>query len=78
MHWPTTRITFRGDSHYGRPEAMAWCEANGIDYIFGLAGNSVLHRQVYEAGDALKVLRAEQGAAKLSGLTRNHPPVTLM
>ena len=78
MHWPTARITFRGDSHYGRPEAMAWCEANGIDYIFGLAGNSVLHRQVYEAGDAPKVLRAEQGAAKLSGLTRNHPPVTLM
>ena len=67
MHWPTTRITFRGDSHYGRPEAMAWREANGIDYIFGLAGNSVLHRQVYEAGDALKVLRAEQGAAKLRG-----------
>lgn len=68
-HWPTTRITFRGDSHYGRPEAMAWCEANGINYIFGLAGNSVLHRQVYEAGDALKVLRAEQGADKLRGFT---------
>jgi hypothetical protein len=68
-HWPTTRITFRGDSHYGRPEAMAWCEANGIDYIFGLAGNSVLHRQVYEAGDALKVMRAEQGADKLRGFT---------
>lgn len=68
-HWPTTRITFRGDSHYGRPEAMAWCEANGIDYIFGLAGNSVLHRQVYEAGDALKVTRAEQGADKLRSFT---------
>jgi len=68
-HWPTTRITFRGDSHYGRPEAMAWCEANGIDYILGLAGNGVLHRQVYEAADALKVARAEQGAAKLRGFT---------
>lgn len=68
-HWPTTRITFRGDSHYGRTEAMAWCEANGIDYIFGLAGNSVLHRQVYDAGDALKVTRAEQGADKLRGFT---------
>jgi len=68
-HWPTTRITFRGDSHYGRPEAMEWCEANGIGYIFGLAGNSVLHRQVYEAGDALKVTRAEQGADKLRGFT---------
>lgn len=68
-HWPATCITFRGDSHYGRPEAMAWCEGNGIDYIFGLAGNSVLHRQVYEAGDALKVTRAEQGADKLRGFT---------
>ena len=36
-HWPRTRLTFRGDSHYGRTEAMAWCEANGVDYIFGLA-----------------------------------------
>lgn len=68
-HWPKTSITFRGDSHYGRPEAMEWCEANGVDYIFGLAGNSVLHRQVYEAGDALKVTRAEQGADKLRGFT---------
>ena len=29
-HWPNTRIVFRGDSHYGRTEAMAWCEANGV------------------------------------------------
>ena len=42
-HWPRTRLTFRGDSHYGRTEAMAWCEDNGVDYIFGLAGNAVLH-----------------------------------
>src|SRR5579862_1065956 len=38
--WPNTRLTIRGDGHYGRPEVMAWCEANGIDYIFGLAGNA--------------------------------------
>jgi Transposase DDE domain group 1 len=30
--WPNTRLTIRGDGHYGRPEVMAWCEANGIDY----------------------------------------------
>ena len=30
MHWPNTVITFRGDSHYGRKEAMDWCEQNGI------------------------------------------------
>ncbi len=22
---------------------MAWCEANGVDYIFGLAGTAALH-----------------------------------
>ena len=22
---------------------MAWCEANGVDYIFGLAGNTASH-----------------------------------
>jgi hypothetical protein len=35
-HWPTTRLTIRGDGHYARPEVMAWCEANTVDYIFGL------------------------------------------
>ena len=25
-HWPTTKLTIRGDGHYGRPEVMAWCE----------------------------------------------------
>ena len=42
-HWPDTHITLRGDGHCGRPEQMAWCEANGIDYVFGLPGNAVLH-----------------------------------
>jgi len=68
-HWPTTVITFRGDSHYGRPEAMEWCESHGIGYIFGLAGNTVLDRLVYDAADALKVIRAEQGADKLRAFT---------
>jgi hypothetical protein len=30
----------------GRPEAMAWCARNRIGYLFGLAGNPVLRRQV--------------------------------
>ncbi len=48
-HWPNTRITIRGDSHYGRPEVMDWCEAEGIRYVFGLSGNDVLHRLVEPA-----------------------------
>lgn len=41
-HWPRVAITVRGDSHYGRPEAMDWCEDHGVSYVFGLAGNAVL------------------------------------
>ena len=44
---------------------MAWCEENGIDYIFGLAGNPVLHRFAYGVADDLKVRRAEAGAEKM-------------
>jgi hypothetical protein len=60
--WPDTRLTIRGDSHYGRPEVMAWCEANGIDYIFGLAGNAVLDRLVEPIADDVRVRRAEREA----------------
>ena len=63
-HWPGTRICWRGDSHYARREAMDWCEANGIDYLFGLAGNDVLHAQVRAAADDLCVHRAEAGQEK--------------
>src|SRR4051812_16557919 len=31
--WPTVDIVVRGDSHYGRPEAMAWCERQRVGYI---------------------------------------------
>ena len=58
-HWPATRITIRGDGHYGRPEVMAWCEANGVNYILGLPGNAVLARLVEPVADAVRVQRAE-------------------
>ncbi|MDW7597555.1 IS1380 family transposase, partial [Azospirillum brasilense] len=40
--WPRVDILVRGDSHYGRHEAMSWCERNRVGYIFGLGGNTVL------------------------------------
>ena len=66
-HWPRTRLTFRGDAHYGRRQAMTWCEDNGVDYIFGLSGNPVLHRLAYEVADDLRVRRAEAGADRMRG-----------
>jgi hypothetical protein len=61
-HWPTTRLTIRGDGHYGRPEVMAWCEANSVDFILGLPGNAVLSRLVEIAADDVRVRRAEAEA----------------
>ena len=58
QHWPDTRITIRGDSHYGRREAMDWCEQNGVRYIFGLSTNAVLADQVFAKTDAVCVRRA--------------------
>jgi Transposase DDE domain group 1 len=59
LHWPRTRITIRGDSHYGRREAMTWCEQNGIDYIFGLGPNKILAEQIFAKLDECCVRRAE-------------------
>lgn len=59
MHWPTTKVTIRGDTHYGRHEAMSWCDANAVNYIFGLGGNDVLHRKVEAAADDVRVRWAE-------------------
>ena len=64
-HWPRTQITIRGDGHYGRPEVMAWCEENDVDYIFGLPGNAVLRRLVEVAADDVRVRRAETAAPVL-------------
>ena len=37
--WPRIEILRRADSGFARDELMAWCEANRIDYVFGLARN---------------------------------------
>jgi len=58
QHWPATRLTIRGDGHYGRPEVMAWCEDNAIDYVFGLPGNATLDRAVDAAADDIRTRRA--------------------
>jgi hypothetical protein len=53
-----TRILFRGDGHYARPEAMTWCEENGVDYVFRLPGTKPLSRKVDETADAVRTERA--------------------
>jgi hypothetical protein len=39
---------------------MAWCENNGVDYVFGLPGSKPLARKVDEAADAIRGQRATE------------------
>ncbi len=40
--WPKVKIVLRADSGFARDELMAWCEANRVDYVFGLQRNQRL------------------------------------
>src|SRR2546425_13053434 len=44
--WPWVRIVVRGDSGFCREELMAWCEAEGVDYLLGLAKNERLKVEI--------------------------------
>jgi Transposase DDE domain group 1 len=51
--WPQTRIILRADSGFARDALMGWCEANAVDYIFGLAKNARLKDTIAaELGEA--------------------------
>ena len=57
--WPDLEIWLRADSGFCREDLMAWCEANGVHYVFGLARNARLEAEI-ESEQA----EAEQRAAK--------------
>jgi hypothetical protein len=40
------KILLRGDGGFCREKLMAWCEREGMDYIFGLAQNARLKKQI--------------------------------
>jgi hypothetical protein len=44
--WPRVRILLRGDSGFAREALMAWCEANRVDYLLGLARNERLQAAI--------------------------------
>ena len=42
--WPEVKIILRGDSGFCRNELMNWCEAQRVDFLFGMARNQRLRR----------------------------------
>jgi hypothetical protein len=61
--WPRTQIVLRADSGFAREEILAWCEANGIDYVFGLAKNARLIRRIAREAKQARKRFARTGRA---------------
>jgi hypothetical protein len=58
-HWPEVEIWIRADSGFARDGILAWCEANGVEYVIGLAKNRRLHAAV---GGELQEAKQQQEA----------------
>src|ERR1700734_3582454 len=60
--WPKTRILLRADSGFAREALMASCEANAVDYVFGLARNARLEARIADAlSEARKMSQGNEG-----------------
>ena len=44
--WPDTRIVLRGDSGFCRDALLSWCEAEGVEFVVGLARNARLQAEI--------------------------------
>ena len=66
--WPRVRILLRGDSGFTREPLMAWCEANRVDYVFGLAGNDRLDQAIVPEliGATIDSIRSGKPARRFS------------
>jgi len=64
--WPGVRIIVRGDSGFARDYLMTWCEENDVDYVLGLAKNSILIAKVAEQMQHAKSRYAATGKAHRS------------
>jgi Transposase DDE domain group 1 len=64
--WPAVEIILRADSGFAREGLMAWCEANGVEYVFGLAKNARLQEAIgAELAEARRRCEEEDRPARL-------------
>ena len=59
--WPKTRIVIRGDAGFCREAIMAWCEANNVRYVLGLARNKRLQRALGKEMEAARAAHERSG-----------------
>ena len=61
--WPDVRIIIRGDSGFCREPIMSWCELNDVDYVFGLAKNERLKKEIVDQMQQAKKLYEQSSEA---------------
>ncbi len=61
QRWPKVRILLRADSGFAREALMSWCEANEVDYLFGLARNPRLAARIRRELAEAEAQAAESG-----------------
>jgi hypothetical protein len=61
--WPQVRIVVRGDCGFCREELMAWCEANRVAYLLGLAKNERLKAEIQKEMAEAQARYQEMGRA---------------
>jgi len=61
--WPEVRMVVRGDSGFCREELLSWCEAEGVDYLLGLAKNERLKAEIVKEMEEAKAQYQETGRA---------------
>ena len=61
QEWPPARIILRADSGFSNDDLMGWCEANRVDYVFGLARNRRLEAALVDQLAEAKRLCAASG-----------------
>jgi len=62
VRWPRVRILLRADSGFAREALMAWCEANRVDFLFGLARNARLEGEI--AGELAEAAKESQATGR--------------
>jgi Transposase DDE domain group 1 len=68
--WPRAKIVLRADSGFAREALMAWCEANKVDYVFGLARNARLEGRIADALDEARLLSQANAGPAGAGVSR--------
>jgi len=59
--WPNTRIVLRADADFARDGLMAWCEANDVEFLFGLGRNERLLAEIAPELDRAAAASARTG-----------------